>query len=165
MRDLEDRARLYTERRGYAIAAQLGHGNDGAVWQTSRTSAVKVCEDAARYSTERDCYRLFAERQITEICGFAIPRLIHHDDALLIVEMDIVHPPYIIDFGKAYLHRKPPAFPRETMDEWQAEKQELYGDHWPTIQSILRRLAALGIYHMDPKPANILPANWNPTID
>jgi hypothetical protein len=163
IRDLEERARFYAQRRGYSIEKPLGHGSDGAVWQSSRTTAIKVCEDQARYCRERDCYRLFEEQQITEVYGFAIPRLVQFDDGVQIIEMDIVHAPYIIDFGKGYLHRRPPEFSAETMADWLAEKEELYGKHSPTIQAVLRRLVALGVYHMAPKPANILPADWTLT--
>jgi len=163
--DLESRARLYTAQTGRAIEKLLGHGNDGAVWQTNRATAVKVCEDHQRYCTERDCYRLFYDQSITEICGYAIPKLINFSDPLQVIEMAVVQPPYIIDFGKAYLHCAPPSFPQQTMADWIAEKKELYGEHWPTIQRILRKLNSLGIHHMDPRPANILPANWNPSLD
>jgi len=163
--DLEARAKLYAVQRGRAIEKLLGHGSDGAVWQTSRATAVKVCEDAKRYFTERDCYRLLLDEGITEIYGFTIPTLIDYSDSLMAIEMAIVQPPYLIDFGKAYLHISPPQFSRETMADWYAEKKELYGEHWPTILKILRRLQSLGIHHMDPKPSNILPANWNPSLD
>jgi hypothetical protein len=163
--DLEARAREYAERYGLVIEKHLGHGNDGAVWQTTHSTAIKVCEDNQRYSTERDCYRLFRERGVTEIKGFAIPRLVNFSDDLMVIEMDVVQPPYIIDFGKAYLHRAPPHFSQQVMADWYAEKKELWGETWPLIQTILNRLKALGIYHMDPKPHNILPAEWDPPLD
>jgi hypothetical protein len=162
--DLEQRLRLYLAKHDRAMEKVLGMGSDGVVWQTDKTTAVKVCEHLERYQTERDCYRLLMDKEITEICGFAVPRLINYDNALWVIEMDIVKPPYILDFGKAYLHRPPPELSEETMAEWQAQKQELYGEHWPTIRSILSRLRSMGIYHMDPRPHNILPANWNPEL-
>src|SRR5262249_31538951 len=97
--------------------------------------------------------------------GYAVPQLIGYDDNLWIIEMTVVTPPYIIDFGKAYLQKTPPDFSPETMADWIQEKEELYGDHWPEIRSILNRLKSLGIHHMAPKPATILPATWNPSLD
>ena len=161
----EDRLRLYLSTRNRAIEKKLGVGNDGEVWQTDKTTAVKVCDDEERYAKERNCYLLLGEKKITEICGFVVPRLIDYSDPLMIIEIDFVKPPYIIDFGKVYLHRAPPHFSQQTMADWYAEKKELYGEHWPTIRSILIRLRAIGIYHMDPKPGNIMPANWDPSLD
>ncbi len=101
---------------------------------------------------------------MTEIYGYTIPTLIDFSNDLMVIEMSVVQPPYIIDFGKAYLHSPPPHFSEQTMADWYAEKQELWGEHWPEIRSILNRLRALGIYHLDPRPGNILPANWDPLL-
>ncbi len=56
---------------------------------------------------ERDCYRHLKSLAISNIEGFAIPRLIDSDDELLVVEMDIVSPPFLLDFAKAYLEGPP----------------------------------------------------------
>ena len=142
----------------------LGHGTDGGVWKSDRKT-IKVFHRKLNYETERDCYRLLMDKEITEICGFSIPRLVDYDNDWMVVEMDIVEPPYILDFGKAYLNREPPHFSQETMDEWIAEQQALWGDHWPIVRRILARLRSLGIYQVDARPGNIRPANWDPTLD
>ena len=162
--DRERRARLYTEERQRTIEKALGSGTDGSVWQTSRSTAVKACDDFRRYSTERDCYRLFYERGVDELCGYTIPTLIDYSDQHMVIEMSVVKPPYIIDFGKACLNSAAPTFSQQTMADWYAEKKELWGDYWPEILSILRRLRSLGVIHMDPRPGNIMPANWDPPL-
>lgn len=96
---LESKAKRYLQERGRAIVNLLGFGTDGYVWKTNRATAVKVFERQRQYHCERDSYRRLTEHSITQIDGFAIPKLVDYDDELLIVEMAIVSPPYIIDFG------------------------------------------------------------------
>ena len=163
--DLLERLRLYCETRNRAIELSLGDGTDGGVWQTTKRTAVKVFLRRENYEIERSCYQLLMEQDVTEIQGFAIPRLIDFDNGLMIVEMDIVEPPYILDFGKAYLFRPPPQFSAEVMRESEESQQELWGEYWPTIGKILARLRGLGIYHVDPSPRNIRPVDWDPPID
>jgi hypothetical protein len=50
------------------------------------------------------------------------------------VEMEIVQPPFVLDFAGAYLDRRPD-FPEDVYAEWQAEKAEQFGDDWPLVQS------------------------------
>jgi hypothetical protein len=138
--DVEERARLYAYQQNRAIEVLLGEGTDGSVWKTNRKTAIKVFIRHTAYQTERDRYRIFRDRNITEICGFAIPRLIDFNDELMVVEMDIVQPPSILDFGKVYLKRPPPHFTREVMAEWHDQQRETWGDHWPVVQRILTRL-------------------------
>jgi hypothetical protein len=133
--------------------------------KTSRKTAIKVFLREPAYQTERDCYLIFRDSNITDIYGFAIPRLIDFNDELRVVEMDIVQPPYILDFGKVYLNRPPPHFSTETIAEWHEQQRETWGDHWPIVQRILAKLQRLGIYQLDPRPGNIMPANWDPPID
>src|SRR6476620_9810504 len=130
---------------------------------TSRKTAIKVFESDKNYAAELESYQRLKERGITSLCGFSVPQLLDFDDERLVIEMSIVKPPFILDFGKVYLDRSPDFSP-EVMAEWLAAQQELWGDTWPTIRSILSQLRGLGIHHMDPKPGNILPENWNPTL-
>jgi hypothetical protein len=164
--DLRERARLYSESRGCAIeAVPLGDGTDGAVWATTRKTAVKVFERLHNFETELACYELLQERGVTEIRGYSIPRLFDSSRELMVIEMGIVEPPYILDFGKAYFKRTRPQFSAEVIRETLDQQKELWGSHYSEIRSILNQLEALGIYHTDPKPGNIRPANWDPPLD
>ena len=102
--EAEQRARLYSLNRKRAIEGPLGDGIDGGVWRTDKKTAVKACFRETSYVNERDCYRIFLEKGITDIHGFAVPHLFDYDDALMVVEMAIVRPPFILDFGKVYLN-------------------------------------------------------------
>ena len=80
----------------------------------------------------------------------------------MIVEMDIVNPPCILDFGKAYLNQSPP-YSDEQMGEWLAKQKKTWQGHWPTIRRILSKLESLGIFQPDPSPRNIID-DWNPPL-
>lgn len=163
--DVRTRLDQYAKSRNRAIGVSLGHGTDGGVWKSDKKTAIKVFHRQSNYETERDCYRILMAERVTEICGFTVPRLVDFDNELMVVEMDIVEPPYILDFGKAYLNREPPHFSPEVMADWYRDQQELWGDYWPTVRKILGKLRSLGIYQIDAKPGNIRPANWNPSLD
>jgi len=77
-----------------------------------------------------------------------------HDDDLLVVEMLVVTPPFLLDFAKAHLDSSP-EFPAETMREWEGEGMENFGDRWPDVKAVLWSLRQLGIYYFDAKPGNI----------
>lgn len=133
----------------------LGSGTDGSVWRTNRNSVIKVFERNENYCVERECYQRLLVQRVFQIDGFAIPKLLDIDDELLVVEMGFVSPPFILDFGKCYLDRRPD-FSAEVMADWEAEQRELWEDRWPAVQSILAQLEQIGIYYQDVKPGNIM---------
>ena len=155
--ELETRAREYAKRKSLTVDFNipLGAGIDGTVWATHLHSAIKIFQRQENYERERDCYeRLFVER-LTEVNGFTIPSLIDIDDRLWIVEMEIVSPPFVLDFGKCYLDRRPD-FSDEVMADWENEQRELWGDRWAIVQSIIAQLEQIGIYYQDVKPGNVM---------
>ena len=91
---------------------------------------------------------------MSEILGFNVPQLIRFDDELRIIEMSIVTRPFVLDFAGAWLDT-PPDFPDETWAEWEAEKREQFGTHWPRVQAVLEALEALDIHMVDVSPSNI----------
>jgi len=162
--DLLRRVQLYAERKNRSILEQpLGGGTDGTVWETTRKTAIKVLRKAEVYAVEVECYKRFLRKNIVSIHGFAVPRLIDYADDLLAIEMDVIEPPRILDFGKVTLDR-PGDFSQQTMADWHAQQAELWEEHWPTIKRILSALRGLGIYYSDPNPYNITPENWNPSL-
>ena len=68
--------------------------------------------------------------------------------------MSIVARPFVLDFAGAWLDT-PPDFPDETWVEWEAEKREQFGTHWPRVQAVLAALEALDIHMVDVSPSNI----------
>ena len=84
-----------------------------------------------------------------------MPKLLDFDDNLLVVEMTIVSPPFLLDFGKVHLDRRP-EFSAETIAEWRESMKELFEDRWPEVRLLLAALERYGIYYLDAKPGNIM---------
>ena len=142
------------------LDSPLGHGNDGTVWASTRDSAVKAFHREKNYRLEVECYQRLKDAGIEKIDDFSVPRLFGFDDELLVIEIEVVEPPYLIDFGKVSLD-VPPDYPPEILAEEEERHAELFGKHWPKVASVLAQLQHyFGIYYLDPKPGNIMPARW-----
>ena len=85
----------------------LGQGKDGAVWRTSRPSALKLHEREPSYRAERNAYMRFRDVDLTDVNGFAVPKLLDHSDDLLALELSIVFPPFVLDFASVVLDVDP----------------------------------------------------------
>src|SRR4051812_3880297 len=101
------RAERYCSARRLTRESELGRGKDGAVWGTSRPSALKIHDQLASYLVERDAYSRLLDLGVRRIIGFAVPKLVEYDDGLLAIEMSIVSPPFIVDFASARLDEPP----------------------------------------------------------
>lgn len=137
--------------------AKLGHGTDGAVWATTRKTAIKALGWQPTYQREVAAYERLAERQLTKLHGLNIPELFGYDDELLTIEMTIVRPPFLLDFGKAYVDRQPPYWDDPQLvanahEEWES----LFDERWPDVAALLGAMELLGIYYVDPRPGNIV---------
>ena len=120
------RAEAYAKRRNLTIEEQLGGGLDGVVLSTNAKTAIKALRYQTLYERERDVYLRLQQNEVEKIDIFHVPSLIDYHDELWIVEMQIVSPPFVVDFATAYLD-SPPDYPEEVMEEWEREKQELFG--------------------------------------
>jgi hypothetical protein len=165
--DTTRQASLYAQRRGLSLGPRLGYGKDGIVFSTlppgdppgnwAGPTAIKALARPDLYSREVEAYRRLAERGVggpVQVCGHSVPRLLGHDDELLVVEMTIVTRPFVLDFAGAYLDA-PPEFPDEVMEERRAHWAEVFEDHWPVVQRIMAEFHRHGIYLLDPSPSNI----------
>jgi len=153
--DLRRRAESYARKHRLRIVDRLGGGTDGEVWTTNRKTAVKVFQSQKNYDMEVGCYQRLRDRGVKNIGQFTIPRLIQSDGTLLAIEMEIVTPPCLLDFGKAYLDGEP-EHSNETWAEHYATQREIWEDKFNEVQSVLWTLRQLGIYYRDPKPGNIM---------
>ncbi len=153
------RAETYVQSRKLSLDCQypLGAGIDGCVWRTSRPSALKLCEREKSFREEVESYLRLQDQNVRRIQEFAVPRLIGWDEPLMAVEISIVAPPFLLDFGKVYLDTPPPYWDdTEIMGDWHAEGQENFGDRWPKVLSLIGSLQQYGIWYVDPKPGNIM---------
>lgn len=153
------RATSYANSRKIHVLRKekLGHGSDGAVWRTNRPSAVKALESEPKYKNELECYRRLKRAAVKSLAGFDVPVLEGWDDGLMVVEMSIVTPPYLLDFGKVWIDQPPPYyFDRQRVANAQADGRELFGKNWQDVEVVLYQLRKkFGIYYADPRPGNI----------
>lgn len=148
------RIRQYTDRYGCIAQDELGFGYDGIVFSTDRKSAIKALRFQPLFQRERDVYLRLKEHGVVEVLGFNVPRLLRFDDELFVIEMEIVSPPFVLDFAGAYLDT-PPDYPEDVLEEWRAEKTEQFGERWPEVKRVMSEFRALGIFLADVKPGNI----------
>lgn len=153
-KELRERAEAFARLRGFQFDRTLGFGNDGAVWETSRGSALKIEERDSGYQRELAAYLRLRQQSVLSIAGFTVPQLLDFDDDLLAIEMTIVFPPCVLDFAKSYLDR-PPDFSPEVLADWEAETETLFGEQWPVVCQVLAELRTHGIIYFDAKPGNI----------
>jgi hypothetical protein len=150
------KAEYYSHSQGRTLRRTLmGFGQDGFLWATLQDSVVKVFERQANYDRELKCYQRLLDHNVTRISIFDVPRLIGYSDLLHVVEMSVVSPPHLLDFGKAYVD-VPPQFSEETMRDWDEGLTELFGERVAEVKSALRSLEVLGIYYLDARPGNIM---------
>lgn len=136
---------------GVSRGRQLGWGKDGIVCRTGdSSSAVKALAFRQHYENERDAYLRLGEKGVRKIGIFNLPRLKFYDDRIWIVEMDIVAPPFIVDFADSRLDRRFP-LAEEQYNAW----EEMFGKHWPDVDEALSKLRGIGIHLSDLSHKNI----------
>ncbi|MCA9125142.1 MAG: hypothetical protein H6823_22495 [Planctomycetaceae bacterium] len=59
-----------------------------------------------------------------------------------------------LDFGKVYIDHQP-EHTDEVLQEWNERQQEIWGNRWADVQSILWQLRRIGIHYQDPNTDNI----------
>lgn len=128
------RVKEYARHHRLVLAAELGHGVHGSVFTAQSQpekgiamlpTAVKAHKREADYLRERDVYLRLRENSVASIQGCHVPEMLCYDDHLWIIEMTVVVPPFVLDFGGAFLD-KAPDFSDEVMADWRAEKIEQY---------------------------------------
>jgi hypothetical protein len=134
-----------------------GDGNDGVVLRTTnQNAAVEFLYSFSKYDIERRCYQRLKEHDLDVICDIVhVPVMSSYDDELMAIEMDIVEPPFLLDFGKAYIDEPSPYTPEQLQA---AERQwacTFPRKDLPFIRRILARLRGIGIEYVDPSPSNI----------
>ncbi|MGB6044168.1 MAG: hypothetical protein WBF93_13495 [Pirellulales bacterium] len=157
--EIEKRVEQYQGDKKLDLESCLGAGTQGSVFVfnnplQSRRVAVKFHQQEIAYQRERDVYLRLNELEIVEVHAHEVPQLIDFDDELLALEMTIVSPPFVLDFGGAYLDR-PPDYSPEVWADWRAMKSEAFEGNWPAVQQILAEFESYGIYVADLNPGNI----------
>lgn len=152
------RLQAYAIQRGAQLMERLGFGQDGLVYATDQESVLKCLRYERLYQNERNVYQRLAQLGSEEIAGFNVPKLINSDDALWIVEIQLVTPPFVLDFAGASLDQPSRIFAEMSEDdhlEWIESRVEMYGDEWSLVETLLSQLRRHKIYLSDVKPGNI----------
>lgn len=106
------------------------------------------------YERERDCYRRLFDDGVQRLAGFHVPELLDYSNALCAIEMTIVKPPCLLEFGKAY---SPPEYSPEALAEAEAAERELFSeDEWKQVRLVRAALRRFGIHYFDARPSNIM---------
>lgn len=113
-------AEEYARRRDIALLEQIGSGQDGVVFSTTQKTVVKAFLYDPQYVREKQVYGRIEECDINSIGEFSIPRLIDTHDELLVIEMEFVTAPFIVDFAGAYLD-EPLDYPQEILRQWETK--------------------------------------------
>jgi len=150
----QDRIKEYAGVMGLKITGFLGDGTDGYVVKSDRVTAIKAFAYKKNYIRELLCYQRLKENDVRKIGKLSVPRLVDYHDKLWVVEMGIVTPPCVLDFGKAYLDRSPD-FSAEIWREHFKSEQEIWEDRYPEVQAIVGQLKQYGILYYDTSPKNI----------
>ena len=152
--DPRDRALAYLggERR---IDNELGSGTDGTVYSVSGPSVVKVHKDLHRFNNELNAYLRLRKHNVNSVGMFHIPELRSHDTRHLIIEISVVKPPYLIDFGKSHLDEVPD-YDDEAWTMWWERVEQVFGDNTAVASQIFYQMVRkYGIYHLDLNPYNL----------
>lgn len=139
---------------GVEIVNRLGFGQDGTVFGTAPPSAIEVFVDRPRFFRELAAYQRLHAHGISAVRGHNVPLLLGWDEELLAIQMTIVAPPFLLDFAGARLDR-PFEFGPVALEEWRAEKQEMFGARWREVRLVMSFMEGLGIYLHDIHPGNI----------
>src|SRR5688572_11352035 len=128
----EDTARRYigVDR----LLKELGSGAEGFVFPSPNATAVKVFTYPEKFERELAAYERLREHDVSRILGFAVPRLVNYDRDLLVIEMTIVEPPFLLDFAQSVLD-EPLDFP-EGLDEWWERIAPDFGNRLSIVQDV-----------------------------
>lgn len=153
--DAERIAQQYLSSLDAEIVARCGYGKEGVVFKSSRGTAVKVHSSSITFQNEYLAYRRLAETGTQVVLGFRVPRPIQANAGLKVIEMGIVEPPYLLDFGTSATDYKPDFSP-EVWEEWWGRVQENFEDRFPVAEAVFNHLKRkLNIWHLDLRPSNL----------
>jgi len=145
----------YCRRYHIQLRKELGHGLQGIVYATSRRTAIKIHARQRAYLLERDAYLRLRQHTVHKIRNLIVPQLCEHDDENLIIEMTLVAPPFLLDFGGAYLDELPDhASTAAAAAHWDELKEE-FGDDWDEVNLVLKELTKYGVHVLDVNPRNV----------
>jgi hypothetical protein len=154
--DADNSIQSYAEIENLDLVECIGQGIDGTVWRSSRQSAIKASYRRDTFERERNCYQRLFENNVRTLAGFDVPELLNYHNELQIIEMTIVYPPCILDFGKAYVDSVPD-YSSEALAEAEEGERELFSEEqWKQVRLVRAALLRYGIHYFDARPSNVM---------
>lgn len=148
-------AGIYASRRKKQIRSQLGAGIEGIVFATDYQTALKAHRYRAAYEREREVYLRLKAYGVEQVAGFNVPKYLDSDDELMVIEIEHVTPPFVVDFAQALLDG-PVRRTEEEHEEWEADGCEMFGrQKWEVVKTILSGFRRCKVYLADIHPRNI----------
>lgn len=132
----------------------LGWGVSGFVFLSpDAMTAVKVHHFEAGHAAEVKAYQWLRQQRITQILGVTVPKLRAVDSDRMLIQMDVVCPPFLLDF--AGVKFTDPGFPPDTIAENSRMIEERFGPNAPLAFAIQAELRKLGMFYLDMRPDNL----------
>lgn len=132
----------------------LGWGVSGFVFLSSDLrTAIKVHHNPDGFHTEVKAYKMLRRHRITRIGGITIPKLHKEDFDRQLIQIDLVKPPYLLDF--AGVRFSDPKFPPETVRQIDEDIQLRFGRNAAFAYAVQHRLLQIGMYYLDLRPSNL----------
>jgi hypothetical protein len=154
--DAKARGLDYSQRRQLPLSDRLGWGMDGVVFYTDVSTAIKSFKYKDLYRQELAVYLRLRERNVEKVCGFNVPKLVNHHDELMVIEMEFVTPPFVVDFACAGVDVPLTEYSQEKMQEWLDGRAEIFGDDWAQARRVYYGFKTYGIHLADLNPGNIV---------
>ncbi len=125
------------------------------MFKSSRGTAVKVHSSRITFRNEYLAYRRLAEQGVELVHGFRVPRPINANAGLQIIEMGIVEPPFLLDFGTSSTDVEPDFTP-EVWEDWWARVEDSFEERFVEAEAVFYHLKRqLKIWHLDLRPSNL----------
>ena len=93
------------------------------------------------------------QHRITSLHGLVIPKLRNYDSARRLIQIDVVSPPYLLDF--AGVRYTDPEFSEDTMRDIHATIEERFGNNAHIAYAVYHSLKKIGIYYLDLRQSNL----------
>jgi hypothetical protein len=132
----------------------LGWGVSGFVFLApDLLSAIKVHHNQEGHAAELKAYHLLRQHRITSLFGLTVPKLRRFDSARRLIEIDVVSPPYLLDFaGVKFVD---PEFSEDTVTDIQEMISERFGRNAYVAYAVQHELLKIGMYYLDLRPSNL----------
>ncbi len=136
------------------VLRELGWGVSGIVFMApDLTTAIKVHHRRESFQNEARAYRLLRSHRVTSMMGITIPKLRYADEERMLIAIDIVRPPFLLDF--AGVQFVDPGFSEQTIIENREDVELRFGRNAHLAFAVQHALLQFGIYYLDLRRGNL----------